>query len=94
MYRRTNGFIFTGTIEKIIFENDKVVKFTIIEDYDKKMIRLDFATFDAELMKVVINAIGKKVTVKGVSYNTNYKDKNGNWVNTVTHQVNALEVED
>lgn len=89
----TNKFFFSGTINKIIFENSKVMKFTLVQKSNKsRKYEGTFTTFKEDDFEIVRNNIGNIVEVEGYFFNNNYKDKNEVWHNEVCHTVTDISL--
>ena len=75
---------FVGTIGKVTFKNDKVMKFKLngIDKNSKKYVTI--CCFDTTKFEALEKAEGMKVRIVGNMWESNYKDKNGNWINTYT----------
>lgn len=90
-----NRLNFEGYIEKIIFKNTQVLKFTVTntcEGRNKRITATVFNSYDTKkLFEQIEHLIGKLVVVVGELYESNYKDKKTNeWINSYCVQVEQL----
>lgn len=90
-----NRLNFEGYIEKIIFKNAQVLKFTVSNTCNGRTKRITATLFNSEDTKVLFgqieHLIGKLVVVVGELYESNYKDKKTNeWINNYCVQVEQL----
>ena len=90
-----NRLNFEGYIEKIIFKNTQVLKFTVSNTCEGRNKRITATIFNSystkELFEQIEHLIGKLVVVVGELYDTNYRDKKTNeWINNYCVQVEQL----
>lgn len=90
-----NRLNFEGYIEKIIFKNTQVLKFTVTNTCGGRNKRITVTVFNSyntkELFEQVEHLIGKLVVVVGQLYEANYRDKKTNeWINNYCVQVERL----
>lgn len=90
-----NRLNFEGYIEKIIFKNAQVLKFTVTNTCEGRNKRITATVFNSyntkELFEQVEHLIGKLVVVVGELYEANYRDKKTNeWINNYCVQVEQL----
>jgi hypothetical protein len=90
-----NRLNFEGYIEKIIFRNSQVVKFTVVNQVKGKTKKITATLFNRDdlvmLFNSVDNLLGRLVVVVGEIYEQNYKDKKTNeWINTYCVQVDKI----
>lgn len=90
-----NRLNFEGYIEKIIFKNAQVLKFTVTNTCEGRHKRITATVFNSyntkELFEQVEHLIGKLVVVVGQLYEANYRDKKTNeWINNYCVQVEQL----
>lgn len=87
-----NKIFFEGRFTKIVFENDKLIKFVVENTNGKKVKKAKITCFDKDLIRVVKLHLGDHVKITGEFYENNYKDKNDNWVNDYTINMTKFEV--
>lgn len=77
-----------GKIEKNIFSNGKVSKYEVRTGKKK----VNITTFEQKHMKALDSFIGddKDHKLECTVYESNYKDKQGNWINNTTVQVKQV----
>ena len=83
--------VFEGELTKILFENNQVMKFYLENRNGKKIKKVKVTSFDVDTFNTIKNNVGNIVKVSGEIFETNYKDKNNNWVNDYTISLKCLE---
>ena len=86
-----NTVIFEGELTKILFENNQVMKFYLENRNGKKIKKVKVTSFDVDTFDAIKNNVGNIVKVSGEIFETNYKDKNNNWVNDYTISLKRFE---
>ena len=86
-----NLVVFEGELTKILFENNQVMKFYLENRSGKKIKKVKVTSFDVDTFNTIKNNVGNIVKVSGEIFETNYKDKNNNWVNDYTISLKRLE---
>ena len=89
-----NTVIFEGKLTKILFENNQVMKFYLENTGGKKIKKVKVTSFDVDTFDAIKNNVGNIVKVSGEIFETNYKDKNNNWINDYTISLKHLENEE
>ena len=86
-----NIVVFEGELTKILIENNQVIKFYLENRNGKKIKKVKVTSFDVDTFNTIKNNVGNIVKVSGEIFETNYKDKNNNWVNDYTISLKCLE---
>lgn len=86
-----NLVVFEGELTKILFENNQVMKFYLENRNGKKIKKVKVTSFDVDTFDAIKNNVGNIVKVSGEIFETNYKDKNNNWVNDYTISLKRFE---
>ena len=86
-----NIVVFEGELTKILFENNQVMKFYLENRNGKKIKKVKVTSFDVDTFNSIKNNVGYIVNVSVEIFETNYKDKNNNWVNDYTISLKCLE---
>lgn len=86
-----NKIFFEGRLTKILFENDKLIKFYIENHEGKRIKKAKICCFDKDFFTIIKIHIGDHVKITGEFYENNYKDKNDNWVNDYTINMKTIE---
>ena len=86
-----NTVIFEGELTKILFENNQVMKFYLENRNGKKIKKVKVTSFNVDTFDAIKNNVGNIVKVSGEIFETNYKDKNNNWVNDYTISLKRFE---
>ena len=86
-----NTVIFEGKLTKILFENNQVMKFYLENTGGKKIKKVKVTSFNVDTFNTIKNNVGNIVRISGEIFETNYKDKNDNWINDYTISLKHLE---
>lgn len=89
-----NKVIIEGYLERIIFSSDKCCKFVIKQWQGKYGVikHITCTIFDKDLIEKVNDMDNETLyTLYGSIYDNNYKDKNGNWVNSWNLVIEEIE---
>lgn len=79
-----------GINKGITQENNQVVKFKIENKGKNKVKKAIITCFKEEYFNLIKESKEKTILIDGEFYESNYKDKNGNWVNT--YCINAKQI--
>lgn len=90
-----NQLKFEGHIEEVRLKNEKVLKFTVVNQQRGKLRKITATVFNGMTTGSIYNSveelIGRLVVVEGELFESNYLDKRTNqWVNTYCVQVSGL----
>ena len=86
-----NLVVFEGELTKILFENNQVMKFYLENRSGKKIKKIKVTSFNVDTFDAIKNNVGNIVRISGEIFETNYKDKNDNWINDYTISLKHLE---
>ena len=77
-----NKIQFEGINKGLIFENNKMIKFKLENTGNSKKNKTALITcFKCEYFNFIKDNKEKTILIDGEFYDTNYQDKNGNWIN-------------
>ena len=91
-----NELRFEGRIDRITIKNEKVIKFILINEKNKKITGTVFNNQTTKhIYEQVEENIGQVVTITAEMSETSYQDKKTNlWVNSYCVCINKMEAEE
>lgn len=86
-----NELTLEGRILKITYRNQRVLNFIVAQEFRMSHIKLNLTCFHPELFEYIVDNINNVMLFKGTFAPNNYKNKNGDWVNTYCISVDTIE---
>lgn len=87
-----NRIQFEGINKGIVFKNDKMIKFKLENKGSKKGKTALITCFKDEYFNIIELNKEKTILIDGEFYDSNYQDKQGNWVNGYCINVKQITV--
>ena len=87
-----NKVQFEGINKGITQENSQVIKFKLENKGKNKVKKAMITCFKREYFDLIKESKEKTILIDGEFYESNYKDKNGNWVNTYCINMSNLTI--
>ena len=87
-----NRVQFEGINKGVVFENQQHIKFRVEQQGKKKTKKALITCFKVENFEAIKNSKEKTILIDGEFYESNYQDKQGNWVNTYCINMNSLTI--
>lgn len=75
-----NKIQFEGINQGIVYRNDKIVKFNLLNTASKTHKKALITCFDMDKLDLIENSKNKTILIDGEFYETNYQ-KDGKWIN-------------